>query len=112
MKAGKLDDLVRIDEPVPDVDGMIAPRHEWAPLWTCDAQISFGNSREAFSLGREGAAIGAQVFIRIPPSTVNVTSACRMVDLTTGVIYAIDSVSPDDDRTMLRLYCVAGENDG
>lgn len=112
MKAGRLDRHIRIDEPANGVDGMNAPALGWSPVWTCDAEISFGSSREFFANAREGGAAGVRINLRMPPPSVNVTVACRVTDLETGVIYAIEQVGFDNERTMLKLACVAGENDG
>lgn len=106
-------DRIRIDEPVPDeVDGMVAPRHEWQTVWECAAQIGTVTGREFFSQQRENAIEGTRIVIRYPTSDVNITSACRCTDVKRGIIYAIDAVLFDDKRTMMTLACTAGQNDG
>lgn len=110
MRAGPLHDRIRIDEPVPGVDGMVAPRHAWAPIWECAAQISTLTGREFFSQHRETATEGVRIYIRFPP--VNVTAACRCEDLQRGIVYAIEAVLFDDKRSLMTLACVAGGSDG
>lgn len=112
MRAGPMHDRIRIDEPVPAVDGSFAPRHEWAPVWDCDAQISTVTSREFFSQQRENAVDGVRIVIRYPPPTVNVTTACRCEDTQRGIVYAIEAVLFDDKRTLMTLACSSGANDG
>lgn len=111
MRAGPMHDRIRIDEPVPDeVDGMIAPRHEWLEVWECAAQINTVTGREYFSQQRENAVEGVRIVLRYPP--VNVTAACRCTDVVRGIVYAIDAVLFDDKRTLMTLACTAGQNDG
>lgn len=112
MRAGPMHDRIRIDEPVPSVDGTFAPRHEWREAWECAAQISTVTGREYFSQQRENAVDGVRIVIRYPPPTVNVTAACRCTDLTRGIVYAIEAVLFDDKRTLMTLACTSGANDG
>src|SRR5262245_30929508 len=113
MRAGPMHDRIRIDEPVPDeVDGNVAPRHEWREVWECAAQIGTVTGREYFAQQRENAIDGSRIVIRYPPPSVNVTSACRVTDLQRGIIYAIDAVLFDDKRTLMTLACTSGQNDG
>lgn len=112
MRAGPLRDRIRIDEPVPAVDGMIAPRHEWQPVWECAASIDTVTAREYFSAQRENAVDGVRIVLRYPPSTVNITMACRATDVRRNIVYQIDAVLWDDKRTRMTLACTSGQNDG
>lgn len=112
MKAGPLYDRIAIDEPVPAVDGMIAPRHEWQRVWECAAQIDTVTAREFFSQQRENAIDGVRIRLRFPPPSVNVTMACRVTDVVRGTVYAIDAVLWDNKRTLMTLACTSGQNDG
>lgn len=112
MRAGPLRDRIRIDEPVPAVDGMVAPRHEWQPLWECAAEISTTTAREFFSQQRENAIDGVRIVMRYPPVGINVTAACRVTDINRGIIYAIDAVLFDNKRTRMTLAATSGQNDG
>lgn len=111
VKRPHLDTLVAFDAPIEIPDGSGGSDADWTSdgsavrAWAGIRYLRGGETVQAARLGGRQPAV---VTIYATPDSAGITSAWRMRDTNTGVIYNIRTIIPADDPLYLELTVESG----
>jgi SPP1 family predicted phage head-tail adaptor len=108
MHAGAMNFRVAFDAPVRTPNGQGGTTLGWAQAFSCFAEIIFLRGGETVQAARLQGRQPIVAKVHSSAMARSVETDWRMRDLRSGVIYAIHSIVPSDNRAHLELTCESG----
>jgi len=109
MKAGRMHQWLRVEQPVGDVDGFESPTKTWAPVFEQDGEVTSVTGREYFGADRELSEVTWKVIMRVHPDH-EVMPNWRAVDVDTEAVYDFVAVLPSRQRDFLTIAAKSGSS--
>ena len=107
MKAGRMRQRIRVEQPVKSRDGFESPKPVWTPVFTQAAEVSSINGREFFAGDREIGEATWKIYMRAHPDHA-VDPSWRAVDVDTGAVYDFVAVLPSLHRDFVTIAAKSG----
>lgn len=102
--ARRFDTPIAIERRADGVDQVGQPLDVWEPVYPqCWADVRFQSGMESMRADAPSSSVRASMSIRYLDG---IDAGMRVVDLTTGFVYEIESVPPQGRRQYLDMVCV------